>query len=96
VGNPVVINDISPLQHTLSVVLESDTVTEFEKVEVILYGENELEGSKIYTPNAEGVVEDVLSIYPVTTLKTNTEGVSMRVVYNRDLEKELAEIRALG
>lgn len=95
-GNPVVINDISPLQHTLSVELTSNTVTDFEKVEVIVYGENELEGANTYTPNAEGVVEGILSRFPVTTLKTNTEGVTIQVSYNRDLNKVLAELTALG
>ncbi len=89
-GNTVVLNDVSPLVHTMTVKLLSDTVTDFEKVEVSRYGETEEDGAEIYTPNAEGVVAGVKSLYPITTLKTNTEGVVIEVTYNRDVNKVFA------
>lgn len=48
-----------------------------------------------YTPNADGTVEGVTSIYPTTTLMTDTEDVILDVEYNRDANKVIAELYAL-
>ena len=42
-----------------------------------------------YTPTADGTVEDVTSLYPNTTLMTDTEGVIIDCEYNRDINKEI-------
>lgn len=45
-----------------------------------------------YTPSADGTVEGVTSLYPVTTLLTDTAGVIVDCEYNRDLNKAFAEL----
>lgn len=46
-----------------------------------------------YTPNADGTVEGVTSLYPNTTLVTDTEGVLIDCEYNRDINKAFAELQ---
>ena len=53
-------------------------------------GETEAE----YTPNVDGTVEGVSSLYPNTILMTDTDGVIIDCEYNRDLNKALAELKA--
>ncbi len=43
-------------------------------------------------PKSEGTVEGVTSLYPATTLMTDTEGVTITAEYNRDLNKAFAEL----
>lgn len=38
-----------------------------------------------YTPNADGIVNGVTSLYPNTTLMTDTEGVTITCEYNKDI-----------
>ena len=45
-----------------------------------------------YTVEADGSVMGVKSIYPTTTLITDTDGMSLDCVYNRDLNKAFAEL----
>lgn len=45
-----------------------------------------------YTPDADGVVEGVTSLYPTTTLQSDTDGVMIDVEYNRDINKAFAEL----
>lgn len=40
-----------------------------------------------YTPNADGTVEGVTSLYPVTVLSPDTEGVLIDCEYNKDINK---------
>lgn len=47
-----------------------------------------------YTPNADGTVEGVTSLYPNTTLTTDTEGVLIDCEYNRDINKAFAALEA--
>ena len=49
--------------------------------------------STTYTPNADGTVEGVTSLYPTTTLSTNTYGVIIDCEYNRDINKAFAELQ---
>ena len=49
-----------------------------------------------YTPNADGTVNGVTSLYPNTTLTTDTDGVLIDCEYNRDickLEKDINELK---
>ena len=46
-----------------------------------------------YTPNADGTVEGVTSLYPNTTLTTDTDGVLIDCEYNRDINKAFAELQ---
>lgn len=59
-----------------------DTATEFES----------FKESVSYTPNADGTVNGVTSLYPATTLLTDNEGVTITAEYNKDLNKAFAEI----
>lgn len=46
-----------------------------------------------YTPAADGTVEGITSLYPNTTLMTDTEGVLINCEYNRDINKAFAELQ---
>ena len=41
----------------------------------------------LYTPNADGTISGVTSLYPTTTLISDTEGVTIKAEYNRDINK---------
>ena len=88
-GNKVILKDVSPIEHTLTVELLSNAETDFTAVKVSRYGETEEDELETYTPRADGVVLGVKSLYPITKLTTDTEGVVIRVTYNRDLNKAL-------
>ena len=45
-----------------------------------------------YTPNPDGTVDGVTSLYPTTTLFTDTEGVNITAEYNKDTNKVINEI----
>lgn len=46
-----------------------------------------------YTPAADGTVSGVKSLYPTTTLMTDTEGAIIEAEYNRDINKAFAEMQ---
>ena len=46
-----------------------------------------------YTPTADGTVNGVKSLYPNTTLMTDTEGVIIDCEYSRDINKAFAELQ---
>ena len=77
------------------------TATEYEPplipttVTLTRYGSNETDNPQTYTPNADGTVDGVTSLYPTTVLTTNTEGVTIDVEYNRDANKVIADLLAL-
>lgn len=48
----------------------------------------------VYTPNADGTVEGVTSLYPTTTLTTDTAGVLIEAEYNKDINKAYAKQQA--
>ena len=47
-----------------------------------------------YIPTADGTVNGVTSLYPNTTLTTDTEGVIINCKYNRDINKAFAALEA--
>ena len=49
-------------------------------------------GEETYTPNADGSIEGVKSIYPTTAITANTSGALVDCEYNRDLNKAFAEL----
>ena len=59
------------------------------------YGLSETDNPKTYTPNSDGTVDGVTSLYPTTVLTTDTEGVTIDVEYNRDANKVIAELLEL-
>lgn len=67
---------------------EGTTATEYEP-----YHE------EIYTADANGKVNGVTSLYPTTTLLTDTEGVTIEAEYNKDtkkyIDRKFAELQAL-
>lgn len=88
-GDKVILKDVSPVEHTLTVRLLSNTVTDFTTVTVSRYGETEDDKPETYTPNQNGIVGGVRSIYPITTLTTDTDGVVIEVIYSKDLNKAI-------
>lgn len=46
-----------------------------------------------YTPDADGVVSGVTSLYPSTTLMTDTDGALIDATYNKDINKAFEEIK---
>lgn len=48
-----------------------------------------------YTPDNNGTVNDVISLYPITTIMTDTAGVIINAEYNKDLNKAISELYAL-
>ena len=46
-----------------------------------------------YTPAADGTVSGVKSLYPITTLMTDTKGVIIDTEYNKDINKAFAELQ---
>lgn len=46
-----------------------------------------------YTPDADGVVSGVTSLYPSTTLMTDTDGALIDATYNRDINKAFEELK---
>lgn len=48
----------------------------------------------IYTPSADGTIKNVKSLYPATTLLTDTAGAVIEVEYNRDINKAFAALEA--
>ena len=46
-----------------------------------------------YAVNADGTVDGVTSLYPTTTLMTDTEGAVIDVEYNRDINKAFDELK---
>ncbi len=48
--------------------------------------------AQTYKPNADGTLDGVTSLYPATTLMTDTEGVIITAEYSRDLNKAFEEI----
>lgn len=46
-----------------------------------------------YTPTADGTVNGVTSLYPNTTLMTDTDGVIIDCEYSRDINKAFAELQ---
>lgn len=63
------------------------------------YGADETDRLLDYSPNADGTVEGVTSLYPTTTLITDTKGALIEVEYNADakkyIDKKFAEIAAM-
>lgn len=46
-----------------------------------------------YIPSADGTVSGAKSLYPITTLMTDTAGVIIEAEYNRDINKAFAELQ---
>ena len=45
-----------------------------------------------YTPAADGTISGITSLYPITTLITDTEDIIIDVEYNKDINKAFAEL----
>lgn len=60
-----------------------DTVTDYEP----------LAASCSYTPNADGTVDNVLSVCPTTALMLDTDKATIDCEYNRDINKAFAELQ---
>lgn len=73
-------------------VIKGDSVLPFDINISDLTAVNVTIGEETYTPNADGSIEGVKSIYPTTAISTNTSGALIDCEYNRDLNKAFAEL----
>ena len=92
-GSELLLNDISPIIHGMKVRVSSDSISDLTAVRLI---KKDGSGKIIsqYTPNSDGTVEGVTSLYPTTVLLTDKEGVVIDCEYNRDINKAFAELQA--
>lgn len=74
-------------------VVKSETVLPFDINIPDLTAVNVTIGEETYTPNADGSIEGVKSIYPTTAITANTSGALIDCEYNRDLNKAFAELQ---
>ena len=68
-------------------------VSDLTSVNVTRYGTVETESPQTYIPAADGTVSGVKSLYPTTTLMSDTDGVIINAEYNRDINKAFAELQ---
>ena len=75
----------------------TEWLDKFKYIQVEL-GENATEYEEYVEPithtvNADGTVDGVKSLYPTTTLCTDTDGVQINCEYNKDINKAFAELQ---
>ncbi len=68
-------------------------ISDLTSVTVTRYGTVEADSPQTYIPAANGTVSGVKSLYPTTTLMTDTEGAIIEAEYNRDINKAFAEMQ---
>lgn len=89
-GPSIIINDVSPIKHKLKVSLQSETLSDFSNVTVLVYNlENTLLQS--VSANKDGTVEGITSVSPNMIISTDTEGVDIECQYNTDPESHINE-----
>ncbi len=91
-GERITLEDVSPIKHLMTIKLSGEHIPDLRTVELGVCGETD--EYTYYEPKEDGTVEGVLSLYPITKLSTDTEGVMIEVTYNRDLNKAFAELIA--
>lgn len=86
-GKEIRLDDISPTEHYLTVRVRSDNaaITDLSGVTVTV------NGGRQYHPSEDGTVEGVVSVYPVTELLCDTDGVIIDCEYCRDIDRLLDE-----
>ena len=84
---PIIAKDNIPTKYT-------PYTTDFSGLTLKRYGAMESELLATYTANADGTVNGVTSLYPTTTLMTDTDGVIIDCEYNRDINKAYAALEA--
>lgn len=81
---------------TVVITGNSDTTVSYSDVQVELgpvVTDYESYRGQTYTPDSNGVVSGVISLYPTTTLMTDTAGITINAEYNRDINKAFAELQ---
>lgn len=68
-------------------------ISDLTSIIVTRYGTVETDSPQTYTPAADGTVSGVKSLYPTTTLMTDTVGAIIEAEYNRDINKAFAELQ---
>ena len=69
-------------------------ISDFSGVTLKRYGNTTADEPQTYSPTSDGEVSSVTSLYPTTTLMTDTKGVIIEAEYNRDINKAFAELQA--
>ena len=73
----------------------SPYIADFSTVGITRYGDTAADEPQTYSPTSDGEVSAVTSLYPVTTLISDTDGVIIEAKYNRDINKAFSELYAL-
>lgn len=93
----ITLTEDATVDQILAVVASGTTVNN-----VVIYPQIELGSAatgyepydgQTYTPAADGTVSGVKSLYPTTTLMTDTEGAIIEAEYNKDINKAFAELQ---
>lgn len=71
----------------------SPYIADFSTVGITRYGDTAADEPQTYSPTSDGEVSAVTSLYPVTTLISDTDGVIIEAEYNRDINKAFAELQ---
>lgn len=87
---------IFKVQYELGTTATSYTpyISDLTSIIVTRYGTFETDSPQTYIPAADGTISGVKSLYPTTTLMTNTEGAIIDAEYNRDINKAFAALEA--
>lgn len=70
----------------------SPYIADFSTVGITRYGDTAADEPQTYSPTSDGEVSAVTSLYPVTTLISDTDGVIIEAKYNRDINKAFSEL----
>ena len=90
-GSALLIDDVSPVTHEMGVRVSSDSISDLTAIRLIKKnGSGKVVAE--YTPNSDGTVNGVTSLYPNTTLMTNTAGVIIDCEYNKDVNRTVSEL----
>lgn len=68
-------------------------ISDLTSIIVTRYGTVETDSPQTYIPAADGTISGVKSLYPTTTLMTDTEEAIISAEYNRDINKAFAELQ---
>ena len=71
----------------------SPYIADFSTVGITRYGDTAADEPQTYSPTSDGEVSAVTSLYPVTTLISDTDGLIIEAEYNRDINKAFAELQ---
>ena len=91
IGNSVVCNGVSPIQHTVKVKITG--VANPTSVKITRYGATITDNAKTYTPNADGTVSGITSLSPTMTIKADNTNAIIECEYHKDTNTVVNEAK---